>query len=637
MKSVKGYVMEYFDVLLFITLVTFKLITFNLALDPNFITYTKAPLFPLFASVLMLASLALFLKKKSRKRLLFILNFIVSLLIIVNLSYYRYFKDMASVSLLSVASQLTSVDNSVKTLLGIGDIFYFIDFIALFPLIKIISKTKHKDELIYNNAVPMKKLRLAAAILFVLSLSLNVTGYTKMSKEQPNLITAQHNKVYIAKNLGMINYHATDLYSYMSGQLYRLTPVSEIKKEEIKTYLESNTSTTGQKLQGAYQGKNLIMIQVEALQQFIIGSQVNGQEVTPNLNALIKDSAYFDNIHYQIAAGGTSDAEFVTNNSLYPDATGVAYSIYAGNTFRSLPQALKSKGYETAVLHANRETFWNRLEMYKTLGYDHFYGEKSYNINEVLGMGLSDKEFLKQSMDKLNNLSQPFYSFLITLTSHHPFDAVKNVSSFDAGQYTGTFMGDYIQSINYTDEQLGMFLKELKDQGYMDNSIIVIYGDHSAMPISQSDALAKFLGKDKLSEPEWAEQQKVPLIIHFPGDKNSGVYSTLGGEIDVTPTLNNLLGLDMNTYLGHDLFNTNDNLVVLRNGSFIDGNIYYSSQYNKYYILDNNSEIKESPELLAKKKQALMELDYSDNILKHNLYKKYDSIKSNSSPQNINN
>ena len=112
-------------------------------------------------------------------------------------------------------------------------------------------------------------------------------------------------------------------------------------------------------------GKNLIIVQVEALQQFVIDKTVMGQEITPNLNKLIKSSAYFNNYFYQIAAGGTSDAEFMSNNSLYPAPSGAAFFFYANNNYLSLPKALVKNGYETAALNGYYETFWNRNIMYK--------------------------------------------------------------------------------------------------------------------------------------------------------------------------------------------------------------------------------------------------------------------------------
>jgi lipoteichoic acid synthase len=350
-----------------------------------------------------------------------------------------------------------------------------------------------------------------------------------------------------------------------------------------------------------------------------------GEEITPNLNKLIKRSAYFNNYFYQIAAGGTSDAEFMSNNSIYPASSGAAYFLYSNNDYLSLPKALVNNGYETAALHGYRETFWNRNIMYKTLGFQNFFGEKSYDVNEKIGLGLSDKEFLSQSLDKLHNLSNPYYAFLITLSSHYPYDDTSNYGEFNVGEYENSLLGNYLKAIHYTDAQLGMFIDKLEEDGTLDNSVLAIYGDHYAIPKDKQDELAKFMNIDNMTELQWAKLQKVPLIVHFPKDANKGLQEIYGGEMDLYPTLSNLFDLPNENQLGKDLFNTKDGTVIFRNGSFTDGNIFYLSQSNSFYSIDSDKNLPESEELTAELKTSMTELDYSDEILKHNLLHKYDN------------
>lgn len=138
---------------------------------------------------------------------------------------------------------------------------------------------------------------------------------------------------------------------------------------------------------------------------------MEGQEVTPNLNKWINKSMYFDNYFYQVAAGNTSDAEFLSNNSLYPAVSGAAYYMYSGNQFKSLPNTLQDKGYYTAAMHGYKDGFWNRNVMYKAQKFQDFHGESTYNIDEQVGLGLSDKSFFNQSLEKIKTFKQPFYSF----------------------------------------------------------------------------------------------------------------------------------------------------------------------------------------------------------------------------------
>jgi phosphoglycerol transferase MdoB-like AlkP superfamily enzyme len=75
--------------------------------------------------------------------------------------------------------------------------------------------------------------------------------------------------------------------------------------------------------------------------------------------------------------------------------------------------------------------------------------------------------------------------------------------------------------------------------------------------------------------------------------------------------------------LGKDLFNTNAGIVIYRNGSFIDDEVFYSSPSNTFYDVKTGHLIEENDSLKAKKEDTAVQLEYSDDILIHNLLKKY--------------
>jgi len=615
------------DIIIFFLLVPLKVLIYSKNLSNNSLSYTTL-LPPILASVIILLSIAILLPRKRRSKTLFFFNLFISILILSDTNYYRYFKDLLSVLVIKNCTQLGAVKSSVDSLIKTSDFLYFSDIfliIILNPFYSRFFKRKVKEQ---------KPLKLAHrfsifCVMFILGGFANGKYFYELSKDQPKLLSTMYNKVYIAKNLGIINYHGLDMFNFISTDISKYTYVSKNKQKEIKNFLQSDAYTTNTNLKGTAKGKNLIVIQVEALQQFVLNKSINNVEITPNLNRWIKRSAYFDNYFYQVSSGGTSDAEFVTHNSLYPAPSGAAYFIYADNTYSALPKALADNGYDTAAFHGYKETFWNRNIMYKTLGFNNFYGEKSYAINESIGLGISDKEFLNQALDKMKKLDNPFFSYLITLSSHYPFDDVNNYGSFPVGEFEKTLLGNYFKAIHYTDAQLGMFLDKLEQDGLLDNSIVVIYGDHSAIPKNESADLAKFLNIKDPDDLGWAMLQKVPMIMHFPGDNNKGTIDTFGGEIDMYPTLANLFDLPESNMLGKDLFNVKNGSVIFRNGSFTDGNIFYLSQNNAYFDIKSGTQIKENEELKAKKQNAVTSLEYSDEILKHDLLKKYLNTESN--------
>jgi lipoteichoic acid synthase len=605
---------NYIDIIVFILIVTLKVLIFSGQTSTGY--YSVKPLIiPVLSSVIILASMVCLFGKRKRAKLLYTFNLIISILIICDLDYFRYFKDIISIPVLKNGFQLTAVGSSVGTVFHINDLFYIVDLICIIPLV---------DYFRYKKGEELKfKIKFALfGIMLLIGCAMDGRSIYSLSVEQPRLLSTMFNRIYVANSLGSLNYHYIDLYNFIVSDLSKHTPLSAEKEDSIKKFLQNNSASTSN-MKGALKGKNLIVIQVEALQQFAIGSKVNGMEVTPNLNNWIKRSMYFNNYFYQIAAGGTSDAEFISNNSLYPASSGAAYYLFSGNDYEALPNAFKSQGYETAAMHGYTPTFWNRNVMYPKLGFDNFYSEKDYNIDETVGMGLSDKSFLNQSVEKLKALQNPYYAFLITLSSHYPFNDTKGYGDFNVGKYEGTLLGNYLKAVHYTDAQLGMFLNKLDEEGITKNSLIVIYGDHYAIPKSDESNLADFMNISNPNDLQWMELQRVPLIMHFPDEKYTGVSNLYTGQMDLYPTLDNLFELNSSNLMGKDMFNSKDGKLIFRNGSFTDGNVFYLAPSDTYYDIKTGNTIEANDNLKNKKDDALNELEYSDEILKHNLIKEF--------------
>jgi len=616
MKSIKKFVLDYIDVLLFAAAVLIKVMSFGKQLEPSYFSAEKIFL-PVAASVLLIISISiLFKRKRTRSSFLFLFNLLITVIIIGDITYFSYFKDVISIPVLINGIMLGAVNDSVGNLFNLSSLWYGIDLVTLYPLLWLIRREE-------KAVLPLRKRAIAFGSLILISCIINGVKFYDLSVEQPRLISTLYNKVYIVKNLGAINYHLLDAYNTVVSSISRKIPVSQAKEDQIRTFLNTNSSQTGN-YKGIENGKNLIVIQVEALQQFVINRKVNGQEITPNLNKLVGKSLYFDNYYYQIADGGTSDAEFLSNNSLYPAASGSAYFLYAGNKFHSLSNELDDSGYYTAALHGYKETFWNRNVIYKSFGFDKFYSEDDYNIDEVVGLGLSDESFLDQTAQKIQDFEKPYYAFAITLSSHFPYDDIKDYGDFDTGDYEGTFMGDYLKSIHYTDAQLGTFLDELEANGTADDSVIAVYGDHSAITRDHADELYKLCGITEPNDLSWIEQQKVPMIIHLPDDALKGVDSSSAGQVDFYPTIANLMGIEAKNVMGRDLLNSIPGEVIFRDGSFISEDVYYKAQDDIYYDMKTGQVLQPTVGLLDKKADVLNKLNYSDNILKHDLFKKFD-------------
>ncbi|MBU5483342.1 LTA synthase family protein [Clostridium sp. MSJ-11] len=601
------------DLISFIFTVTIKLLFFGKEIEKGYFTY-KSIFIPVLSSVLLFAAIGFLFNKDKRFKIYTIFNIIITLFIVADLNYFRYFKDLISLPIILNGFQLGAVKNSVGNLLKATDFLYFID-IFIFLIIHKLYKG-HKLP-----AINFKTRAIISIALLLVGVTGNAIKIYDLSKEQPRLLSSMYNKVYVATKLGGVNYHLLDSYNVAVNSISKKIPISKETKEAMSSFLINNSKKSSENLKGIGDGKNLIMIQVEALQGFAIDKTILGKEITPNLNKLMKRSAYFNNYFYQTASGGTSDAEFISNNSLYPTPSGSVTYLYTNNEFNALPEALAKKGYNTSAFHGFRDNFWNRNIMFPKYGFQEFHGEKDYNIDETMGLGLSDESFFKQSLKKMDNLKEPYYSFLVTLTSHFPYEDTEKYGDFPVGEFEGTLLGNYLKSIHYTDKQLGMFIDELEKNETLDNSILVLYGDHYAIPKENKAELAKFLGVNDFTELQWMELNKVPLMIHFPQDQHKGVYEIYSGQVDLYPTLANIFNLPAENMMGKDLFNSKEGKVIFRNGSFTNGEVFYLSQDNSFYDMNTGNKIPENEKLTAFKESVINELEYSDLILRYNLLK----------------
>jgi phosphoglycerol transferase MdoB-like AlkP superfamily enzyme len=573
------------------------------------------PGFATLGSLLMLTSIGLLLKPRTRLWYMNVLNILLTLIVFSNVMFYRYFKDLISIPLLTQASVAGDIGSSMFQLLHYSDLLLIVDIIFLPIIIKVI-KRKSQLEASKGNSFWM------AISLCTLGAIIVFSSFGQLIKSQPTILQTFYDRVYVAQNIGILNYHGADAYAFVQQSLDENSVLDNKKKQEILEFfkVKNQANNSSKQLFGVGKDKNLVVIQLEAIQQFVINSSVNGREITPNLNKLAASGIYFDNYYYQTAGGGTSDAEFAANVSMFPMKEGAVYIRKPGNYYYSLPTRLKEEGYSALAMHGYKPGFWNRSVIYKNIGFDEFYSKDNMAENELLGMGISDKDFFKQAIEKLKTHKQPFHAFLITLSSHFPYKNDKSkYSSFAVGKYKDTLLGDYLEAVHYTDEALGEFIEELQNNGLLDDTVLAIYGDHHGIPKDNETELAEFLGKESLTSMDWQLLQKVPMIIKIPGADHR-IESTVSGSVDFMPTILNVMGFEASNQpsLGRDLLNSEEGLVILRNGSFITKDMVFISNENSCYDILTGKELP-TAQYAEKKLEAEKLLNYSDTIINFDL------------------
>lgn len=477
---------------------------------------------------------------------------IPALIVLSDLLYYRFFNVLPSVSDVQFIKLLPAIWDSVCMLFSTMYLLLFADALLLVLHWMVV---KSSAGIPAPRAVPSL---IAAVLIIVLSI-------TDLS-----INTLSSGMAY--ENFGLLHYHISQL----SGINASGSSISS-RSMEMNIAVEKEKPAKAARLFGIAKGRNIMVIQVEALQDFVINLHYNGQELTPNLNKLLlSDSIYFNRFYQQLGKGGTSDAEFVTQNSLYPSMDIPAYSKYQNNKFMGLPMIMRENGYHTMAFHAYKPEFWNRQNIYPMLGYDRFVNMHDFSPDEIFGWGLSDSHFFLQSTEILRTAKQPFYSFMITLSSHHPFALPKKYKTVRLlPEHEETVLGRYIQAIHYADEALGMFIDQLKKLGLYENMLIAVYGDHRGIPsgVPENDKLmSELLGH----EYTYDEALNVPLIIHIPGANVNETNIITGGQMDFLPTMLNLIGIKETRLklFGQDLLNAEHGFVASQSsmikGSFID-------------------------------------------------------------------
>ena len=616
--------------------------------------YFKAFLSDFMVSLLIGAFGYLF-KPKYQFTYFFIWIIFATFLAIGNTIYYQFYQSFLSVNLISTASMLGAVDDSLYDKLHITQFLYIIFPIIFFGIHKFLSKKnyyfevekteKGKRNFIYSVAT-------SGVIICSLLFTLNATDTSRLVK--------QWNREWLVQKFGLYTYTANDLIQSIQPHLNTLFGYDEAARKFRNFYsCKAEEKISSNKYTNAFKDKNVIFIHAESMQNFLVNLKINGKEVTPNLNKLAKEGIYFDRFYPQISVGTSSDTEFTLNTGLMPSSSGTVFVNYYNRTYYALPKYFNDMGYYTFSAHANNADYWNRKTMHHTLGYQDFYAKDSYVVPSDtsdpnwVGLGLSDKSFFNQLVPILKNIKEnhkKFYGTVITLSNHSPFNDLEKYDPFDVTmKYTvtdengkkkeavatyleGSSMGNYIRSAHYADAALGEFIQLLKDNDLTKDTIIILYGDHEArLNKKQFNLLYNYdpNTNDIKSEddPTYVSMENynydllknTPLIMWNVDKKYRRKVSSAMGMYDVLPTIANMFGFKDKYGLGHDIFSDNEKIVVFPNGNVLTDKVYYSNLNDEYVALSD--EPIDSDYISRLKDYANQILDVSNGIVLHDLIK----------------
>ena len=557
--------------------------------------------------ILLIYGSIYFLKPSKRSFAIIGVSALFSVIMIANTLFYKFYDDIMTLPILLQMDNTGGLGSSVMNLIDFKVLFLVMNL----PILMVANR-RIKDS---TKVTPhfYKKYFISMIGAYLLTFGLSYLSGLPM-------FNVPYNREVMIKTLGIYQYGLYDIYLSLTTPIdYALAENNEFI--EVSNYVKSNQINPNSELFGVAKDQNIIVISLESLQEFAINLEVNGEEITPFLNQFIQECYYFNNFYQQTSQGKTSDAEFITENSLYAADRGSAFYAKSQNQYESLASILKGQGYYTAVFHANEKEFWNRETMYEALGFDHFFDESAFLVNEEnsFGWGLTDEAFFEQTLDYLKGLPQPFYAKLLTLTNHYPFEIPEQYQYISPGETNNEIVNHYITTVRYLDEALKSFITNLKESGLYDNTIIVMYGDHYGLSESYYEDLAILLQEEEITLNRHLDLQRVPFIIHLPNQEEGEVVSTVSGQIDMKPTLLNLVGLPVNAYInfGQDLFAADRReLIVLRDGSFIGSEYRYA---DSTCLRSDSGELVDQSFCESLEKVAVQDLYYSDLILNKDL------------------
>lgn len=568
-----------------------------------------------FSSSLILSYIASFFKPLVAKIMISVFNFIIAIYSLIQLAFKEFMGNFMSFGMLQ-DGDVNRISGEVSTFIRSIELKNFLLFI---PVILMILWFIFGKKFISYERINWKKKTLLGlfVILFYISsiFSLNIKKLDdplqiKSTKElyfNPNLFDLS------LKNLGStrflirdiinlfnddgtvvdINHEDEDIDEDIEDEPVVIVPDYErhiddtkwnemIDKEKnsviknLHEFYQSRTITNKNEYTGLFKDKNLILIMVEAFDMSVID-----KEITPTLYKLSKEGWYFDNYYAPKFSCTTGESEFIALTSIIPSNSVCTPHTYVNNDYKtSIFNLFNKSGYTSTSYHSWTDQYYPRTKLHKNMG-STFYNANKLNIN-TSGAWPSDNEFIEKAYNVFSK-NDKYFSFLITVTMHFSYDfddvnvrrnwsKVKNVDA-------SIPMRRYLAKAIELDKGLENLLNNLEEDGTLDDTVIVLFGDHHPYNLSFSE-LAKRSSVDRYKD---LNEDLMPFII-YNNEMKPMTISKTASTFDILPTLANLFDLeyDPRYYTGTDVFSDEETIAIFPNGSWVTDKAVYFSSTGKY-------------------------------------------------------
>ncbi len=473
-------------------------------------------------------------------------------LFVANLMYFRTYFTAIPLDSYLLASNLSDFSSSVVDSCRVVDLFFPLSTIAA-GILWWRNFRKLEDKQVRKER---KRYSIARYVLLILLVAL-IPAIRLWSQNGFKAAYERLQDAYLHTcNVPMYTIFGSLYYDYTCDQIV----YTEDIKNDIDSWLARKTDCKSV-LPQVYAKDNCVIILAESLESWVLNKTVEGQEITPNLNRILRDSSviYAPHVLSQVKGGRSIDAQLLMCTGLLPINSG-PYSIkFPESYYPSLVKAFKEKHKNARAysLTVDKPMVWNQCIIAPVLGYDSLVSKSSFIQEEPVGSRrqVGDRAFLRQCLSKMkknevwsdsgNTLVQ-----CVTYSGHNPFILPDSLKKVFFSEDVPDVLNRYMTMANYTDRAIGEFISGLKSDKRFENTLVVIMGDHEALGTVRKELCSDPVGKNILSDKAF-----VPLIIlNAPSNM---YYGKVMGQIDVYPTLLDLLGL--NDYwwkgLGESIFN----------------------------------------------------------------------------------
>lgn len=573
-------------------------------------------------------------------KIIYTINFIFwFIMFIVNNVYYSMTSNFFDFIMLELAGE--GSEYFLDALKSANPLIWVFAIIIIIIFILGLEKNKNQEQ---NN---FKKLGIV--ILGFITLHFLIPYTLGAANDELTFSTWRNARnIYINFNDANKSMVITGLYEYTIRNFYitYLQSEDEVSDVDIE-FIESTINdeeTYKTKYTGKFKGKNLIMLQLEGIDDWLLN-----EEDMPNLYSLTKNAYNFTN-HYSYYNGGgsTFNSEFAVNTGFITPLsyTQNAYTFNKNSFPFSLANLFKSEGYEVNAFHMNSAEYYSRGINYKNWGYDNYYGlkdqsyytDKSYNLDRELILNPTFNELLFPT-------DQNFVNYIITYSNHMPFTSEKGVckqildlekketeekeTEKTTKKKKSTKTTETTTERIYTEQEcikiqaketdyfIGLLIDRLKELDLLNDTIIVGFADHYLYTVEDQTILENH--KDETNNN---------LINHTPmfiynKNLNKKNIKEVTSQLDILPTILNLFGLEYHPsyYLGKDALNPNyKGIVFFSDYSWYDGKVYVENG-----LVTNNKKINKTS-LEEKNSYVSYITEKNDKILKYDYFKKYNSL-----------